>query len=200
MHSLSILIISFLLIIGKLATGQSMQLTIKQIKCFNENSGSIIVNIDSSFNEAFTVVIADSAHKILTQFYDRKQQPWELKDLKAGKYIITLQTKDNSSKEKQIAEIINPDGLKTNIITIESVSKDDPPTYSLKANPSGGKPPYDYKWSKNSGNQTFQIASGLKEGTYTCSINDLNGCGPKVATFFLYDPEIQKYKQQKRKK
>lgn len=200
MQSLSILIISYLLLISKLAASQPMQVTINPIKCFNENSGSISIRIDSSFKEPLTVVINDSTNKILTQFYNEKQQPWEIKDLKAGKYSITLQTKDNDSKEKQIVELKNPKELKTNIITIESLSEGNNPGYSLKANPSGGSPPYSYTWSVNTGNQTMQIASGLKEGTYTCSINDSFGCGPKVATFFLYDREIQKYKQQKRKR
>lgn len=186
--------------LSKLAAGQSMHVTINPIKCFNENSGSITIKIDTSYKEPVTVIISDSADKLIKQFYDKKQEPWILNNLKAGKYLITLQTKDNNSKEKKVIEINNPDEFKTNIITIESVFEGENLSYSLKANPSGGTPPYSYKWSVNSGNQTSQIAKDLKEGTYTCSIDDSNECGPKVATFFLYDPEIQKYKQQKRKK
>jgi hypothetical protein len=200
MHLLSILIISLLLSLSKLAAGQIMHIKINQIKCYNENSGFISISTDSLLKEPCTVVISDSSGKTLRQFYSVKEQPWELKDLKAGSYVVILQTKDNILKERQVVEIKSPDELKTNLITIQSVTKGDKVTYSLKSNPSGGILPYSYKWSANTGTQTSQVANNLLEGTYTCSITDNNGCGPKVATFFLYEPEIQKYKQQKRKK
>lgn len=177
-----------------------MDVTVNPIKCHNDNTGAITIIVDQTFNEAFTIEVLDSTKKVLGQFYNQKPQPWEINGLRSGKYIVTLQTKSNNPIEQKIIELKNPEELKVNKITIESVSDGENPLYSIKANPTGGTPPFNFIWSENTGNQTSQIAKNLSEGTYTCKINDSNECSSKTVTFFLYDPEIQKYKEQKRNK
>ena len=44
---------------------------------------------------------------------------------------------------------------------------------SATASSSGGTPPYTYLWSTG---QTADTATGLANGSYTCTITDANGC------------------------
>jgi hypothetical protein len=201
MHSHKVLILCFLLFFSKLALGQNMHYVVDQVKCFNEKSGSVKLFIDSTFQEDnFTITVSDSSQKTIRQFYSDQTNQWTLDKLTAGIYTFILQTKNNRSFEKLEVEIKNPVELKSNIISIDSVSQGINPLYFLKANPTGGVPPYQFAWSANTGNQTCQTAKNLPTGTYTCRINDSNGCGPKVSTFFLYEPEIQKFNQLKNSK
>lgn len=58
-----------------------------------------------------------------------------------------------------------------------SVSDTNPGCVYSKGNitsyPSGGSPPYTYKWSNG---ETTQKDTGLAPGTYTCTITDITGC------------------------
>jgi len=183
-----------MLLISELVTGQVMNVTVEQVRCYNDATGTITISTDPSFNDAITIEITDSSKRIIKQFYDKTQQPWKLNNLKPGKYILTLQTSENKAKEIKTVEIENPEELKGNLITIVAMTKGEIPLYSLKANPSGGTPPYSYTWSDNANKQLSQVAENLIEGTYTCKITDSYGCGLTVS-FFLYGPEIEKYKR-----
>ena len=55
-------------------------------------------------------------------------------------------------------------------VDIESISDQE-----VRANPSGGTPPYSYSWT-DADQQTTQSAVDLTPGTYTVSVYDANGC------------------------
>ena len=176
------------------AKGQLLNISAYPVRCHGENSGLIKILIDSSLSENFTVQIIDSTNRVLQEFYSKNLPPYILNNLIAGKYVVKITTSSDSTEEQEVV-IKSPEELKANKISIDSIDNDAPPRYILKANPSGGTPPYTYQWSKNTKNQADRLAKHLTEGTYICLINDANNCGPKEAAFLLYEPEIEKYRQ-----
>jgi gliding motility-associated-like protein len=56
---------------------------------------------------------------------------------------------------------------------------------SATASPAGGTPGYTYSWSPSGGN--LSTATGLAAGSYTCTINDANGCST-IGTVIVSTP------------
>jgi hypothetical protein len=52
--------------------------------------------------------------------------------------------------------------------------------------PTGGNAPYFYSWTPSGGNGN--TASGLVAGTYSCSLNDYNGCAGPTAVVTITEP------------
>ncbi len=60
---------------------------------------------------------------------------------------------------------------------------------SIRAIISGGMAPYRYEWSTGS---TSSAISGLKTGSYTLRVSDVNECSYETETFYLTQPESVK--------
>lgn len=58
---------------------------------------------------------------------------------------------------------------------------------SATVTPTGGLTPYTYLWSSNAGSATTQSVSGLASGSYSCVVQDFNGCLDTLA-FVLGEP------------
>ncbi len=116
------------------------------------------------------------------------------KNLKAGNYLVQLVLPDTSEEYSVI--LPEPEALEARSIEIADVKgKGESVSVNLKANCFGGTPPYSISWSENTGNQTGDYAKNLSFGIYTCTLTDKNNCGPKSATFFLFEDEIEKFNQ-----
>ena len=53
---------------------------------------------------------------------------------------------------------------------------------SVQLSPDGGTAPYSFAWDINANSQTTGTATGLKEGTYSATVTDANGCSVKLTT------------------
>jgi len=172
-----------------------LSVKIDNVTCFGKSDGSIEINTSEEISEAFNIEVRNNSTGPLGTFNENSPRPFQINDLKAGEYTIWYST--NANKESIPATIENPEVLKANTISIESVSgKDESFRISIKANPSGGTLPYSIFWSENTYNQEGIIAKDLPMGVYRSTVNDANDCGPVSATIFLFESEIEKYKNE----
>jgi len=94
--------------------------------------------------------------------------------LTAGSYTCTV--KDNNGCIGTVSvTLVNSSGL---TVTATSTNPACATPGSATANPSGGTAPYTYLWNDG---QTNQIATGLTAGSYTCVVQDNNGCNGSVS-------------------
>jgi gliding motility-associated-like protein len=98
-------------------------------------------------------------------------------NLAAGTFNVTvLDAKGcNSSTGATISE---PLPLFLNIATYHNLSCFNDSSGYIYINTSGGMPPYSYAWSNSA---TTQDISGLSQGTYNLTVNDINGCVQTIA-------------------
>ena len=164
--------------------------------CYGKDDGSLYLEYTCNPPEVSNISITDSSDNIVLNFVASHDTTLLIKDLKPGKYTIGYNYKNKPVIVRTVIE--NKAQLKANIIKIKEIKgKGTDMLASLEAKPSGGTKPYLIQWSENTRNQQGEIAKDLPQGIYKCIINDVNKCGPVSATFFLYEPEIEKFMQKK---
>ncbi len=168
---------------------QEMVVSVQTIPatCYGKANGKIAVHV-TDFRGTYTAAISE--HKDSRNYISRKGPVSDtlvvFDGIKAGKYFITVTGKTGSSIQKE-TEVTEPGQLLPGEISIEKgLSAFDSKDARLKANPAGGTPPYRYSWSSNAGGLSDQVVKGLGQGTYICTINDVNNCGPVKSTIFFY--------------
>jgi hypothetical protein len=190
-HFLSILLLLFLCKYAWCETNE-ISVSAEPVSCYGKSDGKIKVILGKTISENFEILLFDSLSKQITSINEGAQQPLVISDLKAGKYAVQITVKGKNSTYP--AEIKSPGPLKANSINIEEIrGKDETTRAIIKANPSGGTPPYIVEWSENTNDQKGLLAKELPMGVYRCMINDKNNCGPVSATIFLFETEIEKF-------
>lgn len=97
-------------------------------------------------------------------------------NLMAGTYTLTV-TDHNGAKTECQVTIEQPDRpLVCDVTKVQDVSVYGGSDGSATANPSGGTPPYSYKWDNDEETQT---AVKLTAGTHEVTVTDANGCVTK---------------------
>lgn len=91
----------------------------------------------------------------------------------AGTYTVTV-TDQLGCEGTDSVQVIEPDPLVIDSITVINVSCNGGNDASASAFVSGGTSPYSYSWSP--GSLTGQTVNGLSAGTYTLNLTDNNGC------------------------
>jgi hypothetical protein len=56
--------------------------------------------------------------------------------------------------------------------------------------PAGGTAPYSYLWDAGAGNQVTASATGLKAGSFTVTVTDVNGCATTATTTLTEPPQL----------
>jgi len=192
--SILILISSFLCIPEVKAENPPLSIQIEHVTCHGINDGRIEISPSEKISGSYKIDVVSKLSGVIGTFNEKSLFPVHLANLKTGNYIIWYS--DGNNKESMPVVIEGPDALKANIISIESVNGvNEALRATIKANPSGGTPPYTITWSENTGNKTGAIISNLPMGVYRCTINDANRCGEVTATIFLYETEIKKFKE-----
>ncbi len=105
-------------------------------------------------------------------------------NLAPGSYTIQMRKSGATSCVVSLGTytITQPPVLAVNISIDKGLTCFDGSDARLKANVSGGTPPYSYEWYYVSGSdlisigQTTQIATGLSQRRYQVSVTDANGC------------------------
>ncbi|MCB0691355.1 MAG: OmpA family protein [Saprospiraceae bacterium] len=96
----------------------------------------------------------------------------ELKNLGPGTYELTVTDQIGNLTSTSI-ELLRPEPLVISVEEIERVTADKKNDGKAIISVSGGKPPYDVRWSN--GAKGMQVAK-LRAGDYTINVQDDNGC------------------------
>lgn len=189
-----IILLCYLPFCKSIAGRPELKITANPVSCFGKTDGQIIIGLSEINIDKFQITVMDSASKQLVGSDNGNIIPFELKNLKAGSYTVSY-TFEGKTEEHNV-KIKSPEILKANVITIKELKGEGTSaSANLQANPSGGNLPYSVSWSDNTGKQTGNIAKDLPLGIYRCTMDDSKKCGPVTATFFLYEDEIKKYKE-----
>ena len=167
-------------------------LSSKPVSCFGKSDGSITIDIHDSSIVRFEITLIDSLSKKIGMIDQNVPFPFCYPELEAGTYKVRFYT---SGKLLDYAvKIESPPPLIANKINIEEIrGNKENAIMTIRANPSGGAPPYTIEWSENTNSQKGVVAKNLPMGVYRCTIDDSNHCGPVSATIFLFETEIDKF-------
>ncbi len=100
-------------------------------------------------------------------------------NIPAGNYFVTV-TDENGCAETAFVSIGEPPQLTATATSVQTNCNDSADGMAT-VTPTGGTPPYSYKWSDAAG-QTTPTASNLAGGNYTVTITDFNGCSTTQTT------------------
>jgi hypothetical protein len=176
------------------AAGPELKTSPIAASCFGKADGSISLVYSGNPVEPIKLSVIDSTNKIILNLTLINDTTFQINHLFPGKYKIHYLYNRNPISINIIIE--NKPQLKANIICIKELSGTGSDIRAtLEVKPTGGTTPYKIQWSENTRNQQGEYAKDLPQGIYRCFINDSNNCGPVSATFFLYETEIEKFKQ-----
>ncbi len=105
--------------------------------------------------------------------------------LSQGTYTCTV-TDANSCQKTQTVTINQPTAI-TSVVSLTNVSCNGGNNGSATVTTSGGTPGYTYSWAPSGG--TTATASGLSQGSYTCTITDAHNC-QKTQTVTINQPAV----------
>ncbi len=138
---------------------------VKNVKCYNTNTGSIDISIAAGGVAPFTYIWSNGA---TTQ---------DISNIPAGTYTCTVTSSDNWTGITDPISVNEPAGALE--LTIESSNPVgcNGNLGSITASAAAGWGNYSYKWNNN---QTGPTASDLTAGSYTCTVTDDNFCTKTV--------------------
>lgn len=140
----------------------AVQLTSSPVRCNGESNGSI------------TATPSGGTPEYLYLWNNGDRTP-SATNLPAGNgYSVTV-TDANGCTASASGSVSEPAVLRISVVP------DDPTCFigsdgSATATPTGGNPPYDYRWNNINPNQTTATAVNLRAGQYQVTVNDSKGC------------------------
>ncbi|QBN17794.1 PKD-like domain-containing protein [Flavobacterium nackdongense] len=139
------------------------------VLCFGNTTGSATVS-------------ASGGTGILSYSWDTVpvQTTATVSGLAAGNYHLTVTDANGCSTIQSVIITQPPAGLSSTISNSSDVSCFGGNDGSATATVSGGTAPYSYIWNTIPA-QTLATATGLKAGTYSVSISDVNGCSTSTS-------------------
>ncbi|MCD4832328.1 MAG: gliding motility-associated C-terminal domain-containing protein, partial [Bacteroidales bacterium] len=159
------------------------------VECNGENNGKIYVKVSGGTTPYTFKLYTDAGFPVTTK---EVQGPTTddsvafVTDIPIGKYWVWV-TDDNNLDAIQSLNVYEPDIFSAGSITVTNpLTCFDGSDAELEANPSGGNPPYIYKWFKyNFGTSIYEevvdstrkVISGLSQGLYKVEVRDQKGCG-----------------------
>jgi hypothetical protein len=170
--------------------------------CFNSQDGSITVNVLTGTGN-YNYYLSKGNYYFFPGYIhiasavNQGSATYTFNNLDTGHYYI-LVTDIHNDIGQATQDIYEPPELSGGIITVmKALTCNDGNDAVLRANPTGGIPPYSYTWFYddpppptnyvNTGVTTRDYTTA-GQGKYYCRINDANNCGPKssVTLTFAY--------------
>lgn len=139
--------------------------------CPGANTGSIALQVNGS-NPVFA--------------WSNNQTGATATGLSAGVYSVTV-SDGNCSQVLSGLEIVSPPNIQLVLNKLENVRCFGGTDGAIDLAVFGATPPYQYTWSNNA---TTQDITGLVAGTYTCMVQDTNGCSFTAGPYTITQPEI----------
>lgn len=145
--------------------------TIVRPACPGANTGSIALQV-SGLNPVFT--------------WSNNQTGPVATGLSAGGYSVTV-SDGNCSQVLSGLEITSPQNMQLVLNKQENVRCFGGSEGAIDLAVFGATPPYQYAWSNNTANQDI---AGLVAGTYTCIVQDANGCTFTAGPYTITQPQV----------
>ncbi|MDD4990777.1 MAG: PKD domain-containing protein [Paludibacter sp.] len=116
--------------------------------------------------------------------------PDSITGLKPGAYQLTI-TDAGLCPSTTNYTVVEPADLSLQTVTKKNVGCFGSANGQISIKVTGGTMPYTYSWTKdNVAFATTQNIANLGPGVYTVTINDLYGCGPKMATYTITESPV----------
>ncbi len=161
-------------VITQPAQAVAATVNITGISCYNIPSGSATVN-------------ATGGTAPYNYQWSNGSTTGSLSNLAAATYTVTV-TDANGCTAMMTQEITQPDSAITVVVsTLQIITCFNSNNGSMKATPTGGSAPFNFKWSTG---QETQVVEGLSAGSYTVTITDNNGCSANAVTVISQPPTI----------
>ncbi|WP_373522639.1 PKD domain-containing protein [Aquiflexum sp.] len=132
---------------------------VSQVSCFGEKNGQIRLNIEGGTDG-------------VSIRWDNGAELENLFNLDAGTYGVTV-SKFNTCEVRREFTILQPDPLLIESSVTDALDCSNPQSGNIFVNPTGGNPPFNYKWSNGS---TEKNLTNIPSGNYAVSIEDSKGC------------------------
>jgi hypothetical protein len=160
------------------------------LRCAGDGSGKIRILIHGS-NPGFQCVLStDSLFKRqISKTGIIKDSSFVFNQLPAGNYFLLFRIAGGNVYRSFIRVGEPPQLIPGKVEIVKGLSSSYARDAILKANPSGGNPPYTYLWGPESGSQTTAEAKNVIQGTHHCVIQDSRKCGPVALTVFFNQEE-----------
>lgn len=155
-----------------IVSGQSpdFSITEQNVSCFGKNDGQISITGQSSTG-------------LFSYRWNTGATTSSISNLAAGNYSVTITHSSGCQFIRQI-EITQPNALNLTLAS-QSPACNGSSNGAILSNVSGGKFPYNYRWS--TGSQATNL-SNLPTGSYTLTVTDAGSCS-QTQTVFLAEPE-----------
>ncbi len=156
-----------------IASGQSPDFSIQQqnVSCFGQNDGQISITAQSLTGGTFSYRWSNGATSS------------SISNLAAGNYSVTISHSSGCEFIRQV-QITQAEKLELNLAT-QTPACNSTSTGAVLSSVSGGKAPYQYRWSN--GSQTANLTN-VPTGSYTLSVTDAQSCTVSK-TVFLAEPQ-----------
>ncbi len=166
-----ILLLLIIIFPGWIFAQSGIQITKTDITCHGEEDGTATVSTVTNGTPPFTYVWSNGGNGST------------ISGLAAGTYTVSVTDAHLCTGSNSI-EIIDPPELSISVsgsATIPYCIQDGPPTITLTASASGGKPRYDFSWPGGS----LTVSSS---GNYPCNVTDANNCSKSASAHVTFIP------------
>ncbi|GAB4239322.1 MAG: hypothetical protein Tsb0034_15310 [Ekhidna sp.] len=148
-------------------------LSVQNIKCNGENTGSIKLNVTGGV----TPYKFEWSNGATSQNLD---------SLAAGDYSVKI-TDANGCVQNLNTVITQPELLKVELVEASDVSCFEGTNGMIDIKVTGGTTPYQYQWSNGA---LTQDLNGVPKGTYQVIVTDANGCANRTIEVTLAEPPL----------
>ncbi|GEM_PF-811418 len=151
----------------------------EHVKCYGEKNGSVRMDIHGG-KPPYTIR------------WSNNQSGRELNNLPSGRYYVSVEDSWGYQVIDSVS-VLQPYPLKVNA-SVENI-QGDTATGKIQLDVKGGIPPYSYQWSTR---DTTRNLAGVRNGVYSVTVKDKNGCRTRENNIFVYrimkDPrDTQRY-------
>lgn len=177
-HKVLISILAIIIIsLPAMSNTPVIELSTGQVSCHGKADGLLTIHV-SNISAPHTLRIIQQSTRDTSYRNISADAEIALKHLEGGPVLVEL-IREGKTVLVVKGEIPEPDPFLAGKIEVRKAPSDNASCDGVLAvAPTGGTPPYSYKWSENAGSQTGAVISSVCRGIYRCEINDSKQCGP----------------------
>lgn len=161
-----------------------VKVTSTAVSCNGNSDGIVSISVSGSSSEFTLRLMHASNNRLVSKNTFASDTTFSATNLDANEYKV--QVISNEGMTEHLIKVEEPELLMANTIEIiKYATSQELCDGIVKINPSGGTPPYSYKWSENTSNSELQLVDNLCKGIYRCFVQDKYNCNEASATVYL---------------